>query len=90
MTYSSNLNRSGVGVQGDVPMGYKFGWLPDHGLQHSDNIGTNTGQWNYTRNLSIRSGLQSFNKSKYQSKLCSGTWNQSKWWNRFGSAFTIK
>jgi len=58
LTYSSNLNRGGVGVQGTVPTGYKFGWLSDHGLLHSENVGTNTGQWNYSRNLSIRSGLK--------------------------------
>ncbi len=57
MTYSSNLNRTGVGVQGEVPTGYKFGWLPDHGLQHSESVGTNTGQWNLMRNLSLRSGF---------------------------------
>ena len=57
MTYSSNLNRTGVGVQGEVPTGYKLGWLPDHGLQHSESVGTNTGQWNLIRNLSIRSGF---------------------------------
>ncbi len=57
MTYSSNLNRTGVGVQGEVPTGYKFGWLPDHGLQHSESVGTNTGQWNLIRNLSLRSGF---------------------------------
>lgn len=57
MTYSSNLNRTGVGVQGEVPTGYKFGWLPDHGLQHSESVGTNTGQWNLIQNLSLRSGF---------------------------------
>lgn len=57
MTYSSNLNRTGVGVQGEVPTGYKFGWLPDHGLRHSESVGTNTGQWNLIRNLSLRSGF---------------------------------
>jgi cell surface protein SprA len=57
MTYSSNLNRTGIGVQGEVPAGYKFGWLPDHGLQHSESVGTNTGQWNLIRNLSLRSGF---------------------------------
>jgi len=57
LTYSSNLNRTGAGVQGEVPTGYKFGWLPDHGLQHSESVGTNTGQWNLVRNLSVRSGF---------------------------------
>ena len=57
LTYSSNLNRTGAGVQGEVPTGYKFGWLPDHGLQHSESVGTNTGLWNLTRNLSLRSGF---------------------------------
>jgi len=31
--------------------------LPDHGLSHSESVGTNTGQWNYIRNLSLRSGF---------------------------------
>jgi len=64
MTYSSNLNRTGLGVQGEVPVGYKFGWTSEHGLPHSENVGTNTGQWNFVRNLSIRSGFAISTKAK--------------------------
>jgi len=64
MTYSSNLNRTGLGVQGDVPIGYKLGWTAEHGLPHSASVGTNTGQWNFVRNLSIRSGFSISSKAK--------------------------
>ena len=57
MTYSSNLNRTGIGVQGKVPTGYKLGWLSDHGLPHSESVGINTGQWTLIRKLSLRSGF---------------------------------
>lgn len=56
-SYTSNLNRTGYGILGDIPMGYKFGWLPDHGLEHSDDVGSNTGIWQYIRNMSVRSGV---------------------------------
>ncbi|MDP6533427.1 MAG: cell surface protein SprA [Candidatus Marinimicrobia bacterium] len=58
VTYTENLSRTGQGVQGEVPLGYKFGWIPDHGLSHSDKVGTNTGSWNHKRDLSVRSGLK--------------------------------
>jgi hypothetical protein len=58
ISYTENLNRTGQGVQGEVPLGYKFGGLPDHGLSHSDKVGTNTGTWNHKRDLSVRSGLR--------------------------------
>jgi len=51
------LNRTGLGIQGNTPAGYKFGWLPEHGLSHSPDVGSNTGNWDHKRNLSIRSGL---------------------------------
>ncbi|MEE8341257.1 MAG: cell surface protein SprA, partial [Candidatus Neomarinimicrobiota bacterium] len=63
VTYSSNLNRTGIGVQGNVPTGYKFGWISDHGLPHSESVGTNTGHWNLVRNLSLRSGLTVFSNT---------------------------
>jgi cell surface protein SprA len=47
----------GYGVQGTVPTGYKFGWLPEHGLEHADNIGSDLGSWDHKRDFSIRSGL---------------------------------
>ncbi|MEE8437643.1 MAG: cell surface protein SprA, partial [Candidatus Neomarinimicrobiota bacterium] len=57
ISYSENLNRTGLGVQGNVPAGYKFGWLPEHGLAHSEQVGANTGNWDHKRDFSIRSGL---------------------------------
>ena len=57
ISYTENLNRMGYGVQGTVPTGYKFGWLPEHGLEHADNIGSDLGSWDHKRDFSIRSGL---------------------------------
>jgi hypothetical protein len=57
ITYTENLNRAGLGVQGTVPTGYKFGWLPNHGLKHSEKIGVNTGDWQYKRTMAIRSSI---------------------------------
>ena len=31
VSYTETLNRSANQIIGDVPMGYKFGWLPNHG-----------------------------------------------------------
>ncbi len=57
LTYMENLNRTGRGVQGEVPMGYKFGWLPEHGLGHDENIGSNLGSWDHKKDFSVRTGL---------------------------------
>jgi cell surface protein SprA len=57
ITYTENLNRAGLGVQGVVPTGYKFGWLPDHGLKHSEKIGVNTGDWQFKRTMAVRSSI---------------------------------
>lgn len=57
-SYNTNLNRTGYGVIGDVPTGYKFGWQAEHGLEQSKDVGSSLGQWNYVRNMSIRSGLE--------------------------------
>ncbi len=57
LTYNENLKRTGRGVQGEVPAGYKFGWLPDHGLDYSKNVGSNLGLWAHKRDFSIRSGI---------------------------------
>ncbi|MFH1852078.1 MAG: hypothetical protein ABIA75_07000, partial [Candidatus Neomarinimicrobiota bacterium] len=56
--YSSNLNRSGIGVQGEVPAGYKFGWLPDHGLTHAADVGSNTGDWSHDQDIGLNSGFK--------------------------------
>jgi hypothetical protein len=56
-SYTENLNRTGRGVQGTVPTGYKFGWLPEHELDHANNIGSDLGTWDHKRDFSVRSGL---------------------------------
>lgn len=57
LTYTENLNRTGEWVLGKVPMGYKFGWLPDHGLGQAENVGLNLGTWDHKRDFSVRTGL---------------------------------
>jgi len=57
-TYTENLNRTSRGVQGDVPLGYRFGWLPEHGLPYDTvTVGSNVGTWDHKRDLSLRSGI---------------------------------
>jgi len=56
-SYTENLNRTGRGVIGDVPLGYRFGWQPDHSLDHSEKIGSDIGAWDHKRDFSLRSGL---------------------------------
>ena len=56
-SYSENLTRTGRGVIGDVPLGYRFGWEPDHGLSHSERIGSDIGAWDHKRDFSLRSGF---------------------------------
>ena len=57
LTYTENLNRTSYGVQGNVPTGYKFGWLPEHGMSHDETIGLNLGTWDHKRDFSVRSGI---------------------------------
>ena len=45
-------------IIGEIPTGYKFGWLPEHGLDHSTEAGSNLGNWDHKRDGSIRSGLK--------------------------------
>ena len=56
--YTENLNRTGNGILGTVPIGYKFGWLPDHGLPNAENVGTNTGNRDHKQDITFRSGLK--------------------------------
>ncbi|MFQ6604393.1 MAG: cell surface protein SprA [Fidelibacterota bacterium] len=58
LSYTESLSRTGLGVNGTVPAGYKFGWLPDHGLPYSEDVGTNTGNWDHKQDFSVRSGLK--------------------------------
>ena len=36
LSYTETLNRSSNQVIGEVPAGYKFGWMPDHNLEQSE------------------------------------------------------
>ena len=58
VSYNENLNRSANQIIGEIPVGYKFGWLPDHGLIHSEEVGSNLGTWDHKRDGSIRSGIK--------------------------------
>ena len=58
VSYTETLNRSANQIIGDVPTGYKFGWLPDHGLDQSFEAGSNLGAWDHKRDGSIRSGIK--------------------------------
>lgn len=82
LIYSQTLGRSaravlldtltpGYSEPGHVPIGYRFGWLPDHGMYHSDRVGTNTGAWDYRRDMTMRSGLKPINN-------LSVTWNYNQ------------
>ena len=57
-SYTETLNRSANQIIGDVPTGYKFGWLPYHDLDQSPEVGSNLGSWDHKRDASIRSGLK--------------------------------
>lgn len=56
--YSETLSRSGNQVLGEVPTGYKFGWLPEHGLEHSPEAGSNLGNWDHKLDGTLRSGIK--------------------------------
>ena len=58
LSYTETLNRSAKQVLGDIPSGYKFGWLPDHGLDQSPQVGSNLGTWDHKREGTVRSGLK--------------------------------
>ena len=80
VSYTETLNRSANQIIGDVPVGYKFGWLPDHGLEQSDEIGTNLGNWDHKQDGSMRSGMKvsramtiNFNFAQNISSTRSGT-----------------
>ena len=57
LSYTENINKTGMGVLGSVPFGYRLGTQRDHGLDHSSQVGTNTGNFDHRRDFSIRSGL---------------------------------
>jgi cell surface protein SprA len=51
------VNKTGMGILGEVPLGYRFGWVREHGLEHTEQVGSNTGDWDHKRDFSVRSGL---------------------------------
>ena len=85
LNYTETLNRSANQVIGSVPDGYKFGWLPDHGLEQSSQVGSNFGGWDHRRDAALRSGLKlsrviniNFNYSQNFSTVISGSGVQQK------------
>ena len=57
ISYTENINKTGMGVLGEVPLGYRLGIKKDHGLVNSEQVGTNTGNFDHKRDFSVRSGL---------------------------------
>jgi cell surface protein SprA len=57
ISYTENVNKTGMGVLGEVPLGYRLGIKKDHGLVNSEQVGTNTGNFDHKRDFSVRSGL---------------------------------
>ena len=57
ISYTENVNKTGMGILGEVPLGYRFGWIREHGLEHTKQVGSNTGDWDHKRDFSVRSGL---------------------------------
>ena len=57
ISYTENVNKTGMGILGEVPLGYRFGWVREHGLEHTEQVGSNTGDWDHKRDFSVRSGL---------------------------------
>jgi cell surface protein SprA len=58
VSYTETLNRTANQILGEVPVGYKFGWLPYHDLEQSSEVGSNLGSWDHKRDGSIRSGIK--------------------------------
>ena len=57
ISYTENVNKTGMGVVGEVPLGYRLGINRDHGLDYSAQVGSNTGNFDHKRDFSLRSGL---------------------------------
>ena len=57
ISYNENFNKTGLGVIGEAPFTYRLGMERDHGLNHSSQVGSNTGNFDRKRDFSIRSGL---------------------------------
>ena len=59
---NTTTNRTGNGVNGDVPLSYRFGFSDSHGLENAPELGLNTGAEDIKKSLSIRTGIR-FNPS---------------------------
>jgi hypothetical protein len=46
-SYTENVNKTGMGVLGEIPLGYRLGFAQEHGLGHSEQVGSNTGNWDH-------------------------------------------
>ena len=57
LSYTQNFNKTGVGVLGEVPLAYRLGMKKEHGLEYSEQVGTNTGNFDHKKDFSIRSGM---------------------------------
>ena len=57
ISYTENVNKTGMGVLGEIPLGYRLGLMREHGLDYSTLVGSNTGNFDHKRDLSLRSGL---------------------------------
>ena len=57
ISYTENVNKTGMGVLGEIPLGYRLGLMREHGLDYSTQVGSNTGNFDHKRDLSLRSGL---------------------------------
>ncbi|GIT74043.1 MAG: hypothetical protein Ct9H300mP29_0370 [Candidatus Neomarinimicrobiota bacterium] len=53
ISYTENVNKTGMGILGEVPLGYRFGWIREHGLEHTKQVGSNTGDWDHKRDFSF-------------------------------------
>ena len=58
ISYNENFNKTGLGVLGETPFAYRLGFERNHGLEHSSQVGSNTGNFDRKRDFSIRSGVR--------------------------------
>ena len=61
-TINNTTNLSSNGIQGSVPLKYRFGFSDSHGLEYAPEVGLNTGIDDVKKSLSIRGGIR-FNPS---------------------------
>ena len=57
ITYTQNRIENAFGVLGAAEIPYRLGLITEHGLDHSEEVGVNTGSRQWQRDFSVRSGL---------------------------------